>query len=74
MCLFVRDGYQVQVTQKRWIADCGGVGRWDFTNFVFEVHMKIVVGDCGGIVFRGTCTGAGYYFEACRTGTYTLGL
>ena len=71
-CQFVHGGYQVQVTQKNWIDFCGGVGRRDYTNFVFEVHMRIIVGDCGGIDFRETNNGAGYSFLVCRTGTYAL--
>jgi hypothetical protein len=71
-CQFVQGGYQVQVTQKGWIDGCGGVGRRDYTNFVFEVHMRIVAGDCGGIEFRVTNNSAGYYFLVCRTGTYAL--
>jgi hypothetical protein len=76
-CQFVQGGYQVQVRQKNWIDDCGGVGRRDYTNFVFEVHMRIIVGDCGGIDFRETKNSvglilSGYSFLVCRTGTYAL--
>ena len=72
MCQFVQGGYQIQVTQKNWIDHCGGVGRRDYTNFVFEVHMRIIVGDCGGIEFRVANNSAGYYFLVCQTGTYAL--
>jgi len=72
-CQFVKGGYQVQMTQKGWVDDCGGVGSRDYTNFVFEVHMKIVVGDCGGLDFRKTNqSSAGYYFLVCQNGTYRL--
>jgi hypothetical protein len=73
-CQFVQGGYQVKVAQKGWIGNCGGVGHQDFSNFIFEVHMRIVAGDCGGIVFRTANTGAGYTFQVCRNGAYSLNL
>jgi hypothetical protein len=73
-CQFVQGGYQVKVAQKGWIGNCGGVGHQDFSNFVFEVHMRIVAGDCGGIVFRKANNSAGYYFQVCRNGAYNLAL
>ncbi len=61
------------MTGKGVVNDCGGVGGRDYTNFVFEVHMKIVVGDCGGIDFRkANQSWAGYYFQVCQNGTYRL--
>src|SRR5258708_38952433 len=39
---------------------------------VFEVHLRIIVGDFGGIEFRGTNNSAGYYFLVCQNGTYRL--
>jgi hypothetical protein len=74
MCQFVQGGYQVQVTQKSWIVDCGAGDLQDYTNFVFEVHMRIVVGDCGGIDFRESNNRTGYFFLICRNGTYILAL
>ncbi len=73
-CQFVQGGYQVKVAQRGWIGNCGGVGHQDFSNFVFQVHMRIVAGDCGGIVFRKANTSAGYYFQVCRNGAYNLTL
>ncbi len=43
----------------------------DFSNFAFEVQMKILQGDCGGMVFRANSnTGKMYFFEVCQNGTY----
>ena len=43
----------------------------DFSNFAFEVQMKILQGDCGGMVFRADSnSGKMYFFEVCQNGTY----
>ncbi|HEV7236887.1 MAG TPA: hypothetical protein VGN15_11935, partial [Ktedonobacteraceae bacterium] len=42
-------------------------------NFVFEVKMTIIQGDCGGMVLRyNSATGAGYIFFVCSNGSYQL--
>jgi len=45
----------------------------NFSDFVFEVQMKIIQGDIGGIVFRGNfTTGNSYYVKINQNGEYFL--
>jgi eukaryotic-like serine/threonine-protein kinase len=39
-----------------------------FINFTIEVQMKIINGNCGGLVFRSY-----YFFQICQDGTYRFG-
>ena len=43
----------------------------DFSNFAFEVQLKILHGDCGGMIFRADSnSGKLYFFEVCQDGRY----
>jgi len=45
----------------------------NFDNFVFQVQMNIVKGDCGALVFRAAPSNFQfYYFRVCADGYYTL--
>ncbi len=44
----------------------------DFTNFIYEVKMKIIKGDGGGIIFRVNLTGAYYDFAINQDGSYIV--
>ena len=47
----------------------------NFNNFAFQVDMKIIDGDCGGIFFRANPSSnlsQYYYFHVCQNGTYAL--
>ncbi|TMD52532.1 MAG: serine/threonine protein kinase [Chloroflexi bacterium] len=43
----------------------------NLSNFVLEVHMTILQGDCGGVVFRRNGV-AEYFLRLCKESTYTL--
>jgi len=43
----------------------------NLSNFVLEVHMRILQGDCGGVVFRRNGV-AEYFLRLCKESTYTL--
>ncbi len=43
----------------------------NFSDFVYEVHMTLLAGDCGGVSFRGH-GGAFYYFIICQDGRYRV--
>ncbi len=44
-----------------------------FSNVTFEVQMKIVQGDCGGIVLRANPTATSFYsFRVCQNGHYSF--
>lgn len=67
-CQFGQDGYHVVETQN-YIAYCSAAKL--YSNFAFEVQMKITQGRCGGIIFRGDGTSTNFYiFALCQDGTY----
>jgi eukaryotic-like serine/threonine-protein kinase len=44
-----------------------------FSNFIYQIHMVITQGDCGGISFRSTGDTFQYYlFQVCEDGSYAL--
>jgi hypothetical protein len=45
----------------------------DYGNFIYQAHMIIERGDCGGLLFRAKEEKSDtYQFEVCRTGQYSL--
>ncbi len=73
-CKFEAGGYHVIQTQYHFFTDCftEHVGV-HFSNFTFQVQMKIIRGDCGGIVFRADSTeNQFYFFRVCQNGFYDL--
>lgn len=42
------------------------------SNITFEVQMKIIKGDCGGIDFYDNVNGKAYLYTVCQNGTYSL--
>jgi len=44
----------------------------ELENFTFEVHLKIMKGDCGGLAFRIYGAGKAYEFLICTQGYYVL--
>lgn len=45
----------------------------DYTNFVYEVQMTVIQGNCGGLVFRANyANDKEYLFYICKDGTYCL--
>ncbi len=46
----------------------------NFSNFAFEMQMKIIKGDCGAILFRANSANQSfYYFVICQNGLYAVG-
>ena len=69
-CAFSGGSYHSSTQKTNFYYICGA-GVPDFSNFAFEVQMKILQGDCGGMVFRyNTNTGKLYFFEVCQDGSY----
>lgn len=70
-CAFQSDGYHVSIA-KGFLMPCyPGQGGPSYTNFAFDVQMKILKGDCGGLIFRLDATEGQkhYLFEICQDGT-----
>jgi len=58
-CTFKNDGYHVNQRPVGWFTFCATRSS-DFSNFVFEIQMKIITGDGGGITFRTDTTHSRY--------------
>ena len=70
-CQFTGEAYYASESKAGIFYICGE--STDFSNFAFEVQMRIIKGDCGGILFReDSATGKLYYFRVCHDGSYSL--
>jgi eukaryotic-like serine/threonine-protein kinase len=73
-CAFSGQAYHASTPHTQFFVVCAA-NATDFSNFVFEVQMKIIKGDCGGLFFRAnSTTGQLYYFEVCQDGSYNFSL
>lgn len=75
-CQFRAGAYHVSASNAAYGNYCL-VAKSAFRDFAFEVQMKIIQGNCGGIVFRyqpipHSNNGTFYYFEVCQNGMYAL--
>jgi len=72
-CQFTGGAYHVSETKAGYSNFCLA-SKSNFSNFAFEVQMRIIQGDCGGVIFRfqDINNGTFYYFEVCQNGTYTF--
>ncbi|HZT99136.1 MAG TPA: protein kinase [Ktedonobacteraceae bacterium] len=71
-CRFVGGAYDVQVSASNTSQPCYAHTS-SFSNFTFEVQMRIVQGDCGSIVFRAESTTSSFYgFRICQDGHYSF--
>jgi serine/threonine protein kinase len=68
-CTFSGGAYHIIPFKGYWIF-CGPSG--SFSDFAFQVQMKIITGDTGGISFRITNLNGGYEFYITPEGSYTL--
>lgn len=71
-CQFTGGAYHVTIPNSNFFEDCGATST-NFTNFAFSVQMKIVQGNCGGMLFRADVTTSKfYYWRVCQDGSYGL--
>ncbi len=71
-CAFSGVSYHASTPKTNFFFICAAQST-DYTNFAVEVQMKIVRGDCGGLIFRAdTNTGKMYFLEVCQDGAYNL--
>ena len=75
-CTFSGGAYHIIAFKGYWIV-CGpysGIPNSpnSFSDFAFQVQMKIIQGDTGGIGFRMTNSNGGYEFYITPEGSYTL--
>jgi DNA polymerase III delta prime subunit len=68
-CKFINRVYDINTNQSEW---CLAMST-DFKNFIYEVQMKIVKGDEGGIAFRIDPTSLNHYeFDINQDGSYSV--
>ncbi len=71
-CQFTAGAYHVTQPHQGFFHSCIALNT-NFTNFVYEVHMTLITGDYGGIVFRADrATTHFYYFRIAQDGSYEL--
>lgn len=71
-CAFTGGAYQVATPKTNFFNLCASNSA-TYSNLAFEAQMKILKGDCGGLIFRGDFnTGKLYLFEICQDGSYNL--
>ena len=71
-CNFTGGVYQVSTPKTQFFLFCAS-NSTTYNNFAFEAQIKILKGDCGGLIFRGDInTGKLYLFELCQDGSYNL--
>ena len=74
-CQFVGGIYEASGTLEGSRNYCVANASTDsFTDFDYEVQMKVIEGDCGGLLFRiGSLPSlAAYSFEVCQDGTFNV--
>jgi hypothetical protein len=71
-CAFSGQAYHASTPHTQFFVVCAA-NATNFSNFVFEVQMKIIKGDCGGLIFRAnSTTGQLYFFGVCQDGSYDV--
>lgn len=71
-CAFKNKSYIVTVTQKSSFIPCIAKNT-KFDDFVYQVRMKIVRGDAGGLIFRASTTSSkSYLFNIGQDGSYSI--
>lgn len=71
-CAFTGGAYQVSTPKSQFFFLCASNSA-TYSNFAFEAQVKILKGDCGGLVFRGDLNAGKFYlFEVCQDGSYNL--
>jgi hypothetical protein len=70
-CVFTDNTYHAEQSQKGYFRICSAQSI-DVSDFVFEVHMQIISGYCGGILFRQLKAGQYYLYRVCSDGDYSL--
>lgn len=73
-CTFTGGAYDVVATNNHTYHRCGAQGT-NFSNFAYEVEVKILTGSCAAVIFRGDFPNFHYYyFHICQDGSYALRL
>jgi hypothetical protein len=66
-CTFKDSVYYAKLDKEAYATCSGGPS---FKNLAMQAQVKVLKGDCGGIIFRSDPTGHHYLFEICPDGGY----
>lgn len=70
-CQFSNGAYYANIEKASTTRGC--LSQKSFRDFWYQVQITIDKGDCGGITFRSASDfSAGYIFEVCQNGSYSL--
>ncbi len=71
-CVFAGGAYHASDSQKNNFLYCDAPST-DFRDFAYQVQMKIIKGDAGGVIFRANATNnTDYVFSVGQDGSYEL--
>jgi len=71
-CQFTGGAYHATIANTTYFQGCAAFST-DFSNFAYSVQMKVVKGDCGGLIFRADDANSKfYYWRLCQDGTYSF--
>ncbi len=71
-CTFTNGAYHITMAKKGFFLYCTAQNT-DFSNFAYQVQMRIVTGDFGGIIFRADTVNTKFYlFRIGQDGSYNL--
>ena len=71
-CRFIGGAYQASSPITPDYHACAAQNT-NFSNFAYEIELKIIAGNCGAITFRGDIMVKHYYFfRICHNGSYDL--
>ncbi len=71
-CAFKNGSYSITIAQKASFIPCTAKNI-QFSNFAYQIRMKIVRGDAGGITFRANATNSkSYIFNIGQDGSYSI--
>jgi len=71
-CAFIDGGYHASETRRGFFWPCSAQATF-LSNFAYQVQMRIIKGDAGGIIFRADAAIAKFYvFRVAQDGTYDI--
>jgi eukaryotic-like serine/threonine-protein kinase len=69
-CRYVSAAYHIKESQTGYTYHC--FSKFSISNFAFEVQMRVLSGDCGGLDFRAQANGKEYEYTVCQDGSFSI--
>ncbi len=71
-CTFKQNSYDVHIGTQQPYTECLEADS-NYTNFLYQIHMKFVSNTWGGIIFRASAAFTSYIFSISPNGFYSFG-